>query len=111
MSHKDIAVSGRNHFCDAEVITQCFLNLFKHKILLYTGYEDIKQVERRSDGDGNENGKRQQVQIGKTTTLHLHRAFLYISQPSQHDYDVKLPNFTRPLYKLGGHNTISFSFS
>ena len=35
-----------------------FLNLFKHKILLYTGYEDIKQVERRSDGDGNENGKK-----------------------------------------------------
>ena len=35
-----------------------FLNLFKHKILLCTGYEDIKQVERRSDGDGNENGKK-----------------------------------------------------
>ena len=35
-----------------------FLNLFKHKILLYTGYEDIKQVERRSDGDGNENGQK-----------------------------------------------------
>ena len=32
--------------------------MFKHKILLYTCYEDIKQVERRSDGDGNENGKK-----------------------------------------------------
>ena len=58
-SRKDIAVSGHNHFCDDEVITWCFLNLFKLNILLYTGYEDIKQVERRSDGDGNENGKRQ----------------------------------------------------
>ena len=39
-------------------LLSAFLNLFKHKILLYTGYEDIKQVERRSDGDGNENGKK-----------------------------------------------------
>ena len=30
----------------------------------------------------------------KTTTLHLHHAFLYISLPSFHDYNVKLPNFT-----------------
>ena len=39
-------------------LLSAFLNLFKHKILLYTGYEDIKQAERRSDGDGNENGKK-----------------------------------------------------
>ena len=39
-------------------LLSAFLNLFKHKILLYTCYEDIKQVERRSDGDGNENGKK-----------------------------------------------------
>ena len=30
----------------------------------------------------------------KTTTLHVHLAFLYISLPSLHDYDVELPNFT-----------------
>ena len=46
------------------------------------------------DGDGNENGKKA---IGldmtsKTTTLHVHHSFLYISLPSLHDYDVKLPN-------------------
>ena len=29
-------------------LLRAFINLFKHKILLYTGYEDIKQVERRS---------------------------------------------------------------
>ena len=38
--------------------------------------------------------KKQQVQTGKTTTLHVHNAFLYISLPSLHDYNVKLPNFT-----------------
>ena len=37
--------------------------------------------------------KKQQVQIGKTSTLHLQHAFLYISLPSLHNYDVKRPNF------------------
>ena len=41
-----------------KLLLGAFLNLFKHKILLYSGYEDIKQVEGRSDGDGNENGKK-----------------------------------------------------
>ena len=31
------------------------------------------------DGDGNENGKKANVLISKTTTLHVHHAFLYIS--------------------------------
>ena len=31
---------------------------------------------------------------GKTKTLHVHHAFLYISLPSLHDYHVKIPNFT-----------------
>ena len=40
---------------------------------------------RSDDGDGNRN---------TTTILHVHHAFLYISLPSLHDYDVKMPNFT-----------------
>ena len=43
------------------------------------------------DGDGNENGKKAIGLISKTTTLHVHHAFLYISLPSLHDYDVKMP--------------------
>ena len=31
--------------------------------------------------------------ISKTTTLHVYRAFLYISSLFLHDYDVKMPNF------------------
>ena len=34
------------------------------------------------------------VKISKTTTLHAHHSFLYLSLPSQHDDDVKMPNFT-----------------
>ena len=30
----------------------------------------------------------------QTTTLHVHHVFLYISLPSLHDYDVKVPNFS-----------------
>ena len=49
--------------------------------------------------------KKQQVYISKTTTLHVHRAFLWISQPSLHDCDMKLPNFTHLLYRVGEHDT------
>ena len=31
--------------------------------------------------------------ISKTTTLHVHHDFLYISLPFLHYYDVKMPNF------------------
>ena len=44
---------------------------------------------RSNDGDGNENGTKAIGLITKTTTLHAHHAFLYISLPSLHDYDVK----------------------
>ena len=46
------------------------------------------------DGDINENGKKKKVYIDKTTTLQVHHAFLYISLPSLHDHNVKIPNFT-----------------
>ena len=46
------------------------------------------------DGDVNENVKKAIALLRKTTTLHVHHAFLYISLPSLHDYDVKIPNFT-----------------
>ena len=31
--------------------------------------------------------------VNKTTSLHVHHAFLYISLLSLHNYDVKKPNF------------------
>ena len=49
---------------------------------------------RKNDGDGSENVKKVIGLISKTTTLHVHHAFLYISLPPLHDYGVKLPNFT-----------------
>ena len=46
------------------------------------------------DGDGNENVKKAIGLLSKTTSLHVHHAFLYISLPLLHDYDVKMPSFT-----------------
>ena len=48
---------------------------------------------RNYDGDGKENVKKGIGLIRKTTTLHVHHAFLYISLLSLHNYDVKWPNF------------------
>ena len=59
------------------------------------------------DGDGNENGKKAIGLISKTTTLHMHHTILYISLPSLHDYDVKMPNFT--FYGERKQATTSFS--
>ena len=44
------------------------------------------------DGDGNQDVKKAIGLLRKTITLHVHHAFLYISSPSSHDYDVKMPN-------------------
>ena len=41
----------------------------------------------------------------KKTSLHVYHAFLYISWPLLHDRDMKLPNFTRPVYGVGEHST------
>ena len=45
------------------------------------------------DGDGNQDVKKAIGLLRKTTTLHVHHAFLYISLPSLHDYGVKMPNY------------------
>ena len=46
------------------------------------------------DGDGDGNATKTIGLISKTTSLHVHHAFSYISLPSLHDNDVKMPNFT-----------------
>ena len=49
----------------------------------------IRELISNDDGNATRTAK-----IGKTTILHVHHAFLYISFLSLHDYDVKMPNFT-----------------
>ena len=47
--------------------------------------------------------------LSKTTSLHVHRDFLYISLPLLHDHDVKMPSFT--FYGGRKQATANFSFS
>ena len=48
----------------------------------------------------------------QTTTLHVRHAILYISLPSLHHYDMKLPTLKSPLYGVGEHiQKLSLSFS
>ena len=65
---------------------------------------------RNDDGDGSENVKKVIGLISKTTTLHVHHAFLYISLPSLHHYGVKMPNFTFYGGRKQAKTNFSFSF-
>ena len=40
----------------------------------------------------------------------MHHAFLYICYPLLYDCDMKLPNFTRPLYEVGEEQNKKFVF-
>ena len=57
--------------------------------------------------DGNENAI---GLLSKTTSLHVHHAFLYISLPLLHDYDVKMPSFTSYRGRKQAMTNFSFSF-
>ena len=59
--------------------------------------------------DGKEDVKKAIGLLRKTTTLHVRHAFLYISLPSLHDYDVKMPNFK--FYGRGKQATTNIFFS
>ena len=48
---------------------------------------------RKLKWSGDEKVKKAVAWQGKTTTLHVDHAFLYISWPSLHDYHVKTPDF------------------
>ena len=69
----------------------------------------IENFSNDDGDDGNENGKKTIGLISKTTFLHVHHTFLYISLPSLHDYDVKMPTFT--IYGERKQATTNFLFS
>ena len=64
---------------------------------------------RFDDGDGDGNTTKAIGLISKITILHVHYAFLRISLPSLHDYDVKMNNF--PMYRGSTQATTKFPLS
>ena len=58
--------------------------------------EDLIGTLRSNDADGTTRTSKKTIGfMSKTTTLHVYHTYLYISVPSLHDYDVKIPNFGR----------------
>ena len=51
--------------------------------------DTLKGTLRNYDGDDNGNEKKVIGLMSKPTTLHVHHAFLCVSLPSLHSYDVK----------------------
>ena len=62
------------------------------------------------DGDGYENVETAIGLLNETSSLQVHYAFLFISLPLLHDYDVKMPNFTFYGGRKQGTGKFSFSF-
>ena len=63
--------------------------LFQNKVMFLLNIRDFK-IQRR----GRQRERQKTIGlISKTTTSHVHHAFLYISFLFLHDYDVKRPNF------------------
>ena len=81
----------------------------KHQMNVLSAEEELLGTLRSDDGDSNGNSTKAIGLITKTTILHVHHAFLYISLPSLHDYDVKMPNFT--LYRGSTQATTKFPLS
>ena len=52
----------------------------------------------------------EKVFIDKTTNLQVHHAILYISLPSLHPCDMKLPDFTRLLYGVDAEHSTEIVF-
>ena len=71
---------------------------------------DDNKTNDDDDGDGKENGKNNVLLLTNNNFARAPHAILYISLPSLHHYDIKLPNFTSPLYGVGEHNTKIVAF-
>ena len=73
----------------------CYLLTIDVSIINVWGYTEILPILgsfSNDDGDSNQAVKKATGLLRNTTTLHVHHAFLYISSPCSHDYDVKMPN-------------------
>ena len=62
------------------------------------------------DGDGKENGKKNNMFILTNNNFARASRYLYISLPLLHHYDMKLSNFTSPLYWVAEHNSKIVAF-
>ena len=84
--------SNRLLFHRACASTWCLRQKVKwhHFLLFRRKHWGLKYPTTRRQRERSQNNR---FNISKTTTLHVHHAFLCISLPFSNDYDVKMPNF------------------
>ena len=101
--------TASNYHCSKERNTPEKKNIFCTLLQFGCKYKIIGSFSN-DDSDGNQDVKKAIALLRKTTTLHVHHAFLYISSRSLHDYDVKclIASFMEDVNKRG---RISFSLS
>ena len=82
-----------------------FKKSFNHRL--------VARLKQLGEGGGQANWLNKGVDlVSKTTTLHMHHTFWYISLPSLYaDYHVKLPNFTFEGGRKKTTTNFPFSFS
>ena len=83
-----------------QVQSCCFARLIKPIVFYFFALSLLSSLWligtlRSNDADGNENVKKTEGLMSKTTTLHVHHAFFVHFFPvfSLHNFDVKMSNF------------------
>ena len=89
---RETTASNRLLFHRACASTWCLRQKVKwhHFLLFRRKHWGLKYPTTRRQRERSQNNR---FNISKTTTLHVHHAFLCISLPFSNDYDVKMPNF------------------
>ena len=86
VNHKNIWVN--KNFLESEN-GKFYLQQAKSNLVQEIAERTLLGTSRNHDDDGNGNVKKAIGLMSKTTNLHVHHAFLYISLPLLHNYDVK----------------------
>ena len=89
---RETTASNRLLFHRACASTWCLRQKVRwhHFLLFRRKHWGLKYPTTRRQRERSQNNR---FNISKTTTLHVHHAFLCISLPFSNDYDVKMPNF------------------
>ena len=89
--------NGNINVYSVPALSQHFTKVFCTVPCVYCRPIKIREFLQRRRRRQRQWQRERQTAIGllsKTTSLHVHHAFLYISLPFLHDYDAKMPKFT-----------------
>ena len=108
-----LPVNDRIYLNDAVMMYKCIKKLVPN--YLFEKFTLRSQIHTNRDFKIQRRGRQRKRQkkiglISKTTTLHVHHAFLYISFLFLHDYDVKMPNFAFYRGRKQATTKLYFSF-